>query len=116
VAPEDGGTMTCSANGAACSDPNECCSGICENGSCGAPQQCQPQSAACTASGDCCAGLTCVVPVGQNAGTCEPGAQCGATGQACTLSSPCCSGLVCRNIGTPDPCDGMGACACVIDL
>jgi hypothetical protein len=116
VGPRDTGIAPCAPNGATCGSADQCCSGICDNGICGAPQQCQPQSAVCTSSADCCAGLTCDVPVGQSMGTCEPGAQCGATGQACTPASACCSGLACRSIGTQDACDGTTACVCVIDL
>ena len=114
--PPDTGIAPCAANGAVCTDPAECCSGICDNGMCGVPQQCQPENAACTAAADCCAGLQCNVPVGQTSGTCEQGATCNATGQACSPTSACCQALICRNTGTQIPCDGTTACVCVIDL
>jgi hypothetical protein len=114
--PPDTGVAPCAGNGAACTAASECCSGICENGMCGAPQQCQPETAACTSSADCCAGLQCNVPIGEPSGTCEQGAECNSTGQACTENSPCCPSLACRLIGTQQSCDGSGACVCVIDL
>lgn len=113
--PPDAGTP-CAANGAPCTSGDECCSAICENGACAAPNQCQPEGAACTASADCCAGLQCDIPVGQTAGTCNPGATCGGTGQACSANAPCCAGLACNNIGTTTACDGTTSCACTISL
>jgi hypothetical protein len=108
--------MVCSPNGAACTNAAECCSAICENGACGAPNQCQPEGDVCTSAGDCCAGLSCEIPIGQTTGVCTGGAVCSSVGQACSAQTLCCSPLACRNVGQNIACDGTTACVCVIDL
>ncbi|HZI10653.1 MAG TPA: hypothetical protein VE153_09715 [Myxococcus sp.] len=108
----DGGSV-CTANGRACTSGAACCSGICNNGTCQAPQACQPQGSACTSASDCCVGLGCRIPGGSTAGTCEPGATCSAAGQACSSSSPCCFGMRCET-EAGSTCDGTQACTCAV--
>jgi hypothetical protein len=114
--PPDSGIAPCRANGTSCMAGAECCSGICNNMRCEAPNACQPQGATCTASGDCCQGLQCAIPGGMTSGTCQPGAVCSNVGQTCSPNQACCSGLTCNAIGTVNPCNGTTACTCNVNF
>ncbi len=66
-----------------CTDPSQCCSGVCaSDGNCGVPA-CVPDGAACQADGDCCDQEFCDV------GAC---AACVSTDEPCSSDSDCCSG------------------------
>jgi len=60
-----GGGDECQADGAPCSDPSDCCGGVCvpfdEDGTCGyrCQSECVPAFEECTADSDCCGELEC---------------------------------------------------------
>jgi hypothetical protein len=70
---------SCKADNLSCIHASDCCSNICDNGTC-AP--CTKTGAACsTAVAACCGGNAC-----------QQGACCAQTGQNCTQDNDCCSG------------------------
>lgn len=104
-----------------CADHNECCSGLCNGGTCAETSgQCVAAGGTCISSADCCAGqcaddgsgnFTCGAgygacqPLTQSCGTandcCSLGCHggtcdetiCATSGQDCTADSDCCSNL-----------------------
>jgi hypothetical protein len=44
----------CKANGATCTEGEDCCGGFCTNGMCGVPQSCSNMDDACSATQKCC--------------------------------------------------------------
>lgn len=63
-APVEAGPTTCSSDGVLCGTANECCSGSCTDGRCGAAAP-PPETPTCRkvyelCQNDCCEGLTCV--------------------------------------------------------
>lgn len=84
-APTCGELVLCSAPGSPCSTPTDCCSLVCQAGTC-AMSVCQQIGAPCGAGSDCCSG-TC----DQGACASVPGATCKTLGESCALGADCCS-------------------------
>jgi hypothetical protein len=72
------GVCRCQGTGSACTQPSQCCSGLC-----GPDSQCfcRPLAAACDADANCCSGHC-------TGGNCV----CGPLDSACAADSECCSG------------------------
>ncbi len=81
-------TGNCKPDGLDCMAPGDCCSGICENGTCG-ETPCIGDGQPCAFSDQCCSGICAPDP---NTGelVCNP--DCVPSGQACTANSDCCGG------------------------
>ena len=77
----------CKLEGVGCATPDECCSGICEGGTCGA-LACFADGESCAFSDQCCSGY-CLPDA---AGNLVCGAACVADGGDCTASTDCCNG------------------------
>jgi hypothetical protein len=112
----DGGMVdagvVCIANGQSCQFSAQCCSQICNNGTCAPPVTCQPQGAVCSSAADCCSGTACVITSGTT-GTCQPNSCVGA-GQSCSAGgTSCCAGLACLN-SAYQPCGASGQCTCTV--
>jgi hypothetical protein len=78
---------SCRVTGGGCASPGDCCSGLCQSGTCAAQPGCASNGAACSGPAGCCSGRCA-------AGACAdavPG-QCQAPGTACTANDTCCSG------------------------
>jgi hypothetical protein len=81
---------TCRLGGSACTSPQDCCTLVCNNGTCGG-SQCTSDNQPCTNSAQCCSG-TC-----DAAGVCAPlNPTCRTTGNTCSSHGDCCSKL-CNN-------------------
>lgn len=52
-------TMSCVAEGASCRVDSQCCSGSCEEGTCGPALECRPLGASCDENSPCCGELVC---------------------------------------------------------
>jgi hypothetical protein len=110
----DGAPIPCSAFGASCKSPAECCSGVCTNGVCAAPR-CEPTGGSCKVATDCCS-MNCT------AGKCAAAA-CLADGASCTAGgTPCCSqkcsggkcvalNVTCKTAGNPCPNGNADCCS-----
>ena len=97
--------LDCSVLGVSCSDGVDCCSGVCEAGSCAdVTISCGSRGQACCSDGDACvSGLEC------RSGICQAVEDCGSRGQACCSSgTECVSGLECRS-GTCRAVDECGS-------
>jgi hypothetical protein len=81
-----GGELACSPVGASCTEPSQCCDGICSGGVC-AP--CGPVGSACSDDSQCCFSLC-----DDDAGVCVPNPTCEPLGAACDgEQANCCSGF-----------------------
>src|SRR6266511_372553 len=104
----------CSADGVACTRPQDCCSLGCSNGVCGGGF-CKAQGAACAANSECCSFICdsstrLCRRVGDDADECQP------AGEACGAGSTnivCCSGTCDATLGRcafpTRTCHGLGA-------
>jgi hypothetical protein len=116
----------CRPDGIECSNPSQCCTGVCDSGRCGAaslvppsppgppgppgppappappvpPTPCQPAGTGCTSPSQCCTGI-CEV------GLCRP-APCRAVNTNCAVSLDCCSGVC----GCTEIFPGASTCTC----
>ena len=118
----------CRPDSIECSNPSQCCTGVCNSGRCGAapggavappspppppppppappppppgpPAPCQPAGAGCTGASQCCSGI-CEV------GLCRP-APCRAVNTNCAVSLDCCSGVC----GCTEIFPGASTCTC----
>jgi hypothetical protein len=88
------GSCACKPQATPCGGGPECCSGVCANAVCGAPESgtCSPLGQPCTGPTTCCSGI-CL------SNNCSNGT-CTATGQPCTTPTACCTGI----------CDGTNHC------
>ena len=83
--------LDCSVLGVSCSDGVDCCSGVCEAGSCAdVTISCGSRGQACCSSGtECVSGLEC------RSGTCRAVDECGSEDRACCAGSMCDEGFAC---------------------
>ncbi len=104
-----GNYCDCKAEGLACTNSTECCSGNCSGGSCS--YTCRANTSTCTLNSECCSNLcssgSCVAaasssaaptssppPVSSSSHSSSSSAppSCRSDGQSCTNSTACCSG------------------------
>jgi len=111
VGGADGGG-TCLPGGSVCASPQDCCTLVCDAGTCGG-SPCISDDKPCSSSARCCSG-TCSA-----AGMCAPlnpgcrtmGNTCAANGECCSKlcrAGVCSSGSFCGQIG--DSCAAAGEC------
>ena len=98
--------LDCSVLGVSCSGNVDCCSGVCEAGSCADVNiLCGLLGLTCCTTGDKCreSGLEC------RSGTCQAVEGCGSQGQeCCTGDSECGTGLACVTSGDDRTCQSCG--------
>ncbi len=105
------GFPMCLPDGRMCTSDDECCTGVCMDGTCGASStmdggttpMCLADGAVCATPDQCCSGI-CTDADGDGVLTCNE--MCVADGGSCTTSADCCSGN-CRTDGTCGPADVM---------
>jgi hypothetical protein len=99
----------CKQAGTACTAATECCTLVCDRGTCGA-KQCISDRQACNADSECC-GQKCEATSADAGKSCTPlSATCRTAGNSCTANGECCS-QVCRNNicqGQPSFCTQFG--------
>ncbi len=122
----------CQPDGVSCADGDACCTGKCENGTCGGTE-CAAIGEACTTRDNCCGelrcsstrecfacvpdGLSCTEPEECCNGTCDDGicnapTTCAVAGEVCTSDGSCCSGhCLPATDGGPDRCAASGCLA-----
>lgn len=103
-----GGTSACGTLDGSCSEPADCCSGICGNTphgrACLMPPACRKALDPCSNGSDCCAGAC------GSDGLCPAAIGCNLIGEPCGASSECCSGA-CSNLGTgTKSCQAIDGC------
>jgi hypothetical protein len=74
-----------------CSNPSQCCTGICENGTCrSAP--CRAPSIRCAINSDCCSGICGCVELFPGAASCTcRNATCAPPDGGCSVDADCCT-------------------------
>jgi hypothetical protein len=78
----------CRPPGIECANPSQCCTGICENGTCrSAP--CRAVGTRCAFNTDCCTGI-CTCSFATDC-TCRVPGACGQLGDICVGDEDCCS-------------------------
>jgi hypothetical protein len=86
-------SLACAADQTPCLQDDDCCTGPCENGSCGfggdgtgGSGTCSAQDDVCYVDGDCCSGFC-------NEGSfCSASSSCASVGEFCAADSDCCNG------------------------
>jgi len=81
--------LMCATEGSNCSDPSDCCSGVCEDGMCGA-LVCIADEQPCAFSDQCCSGI-CAPDSVTGELVCSPA--CLPDGESCTADGDCCNGF-----------------------
>jgi hypothetical protein len=110
----------CKTAGNACPNGNgDCCSKLCQSGTCAAPSQvsyCTQVGDICYHDGDCCTSV-CTIAAGAVAGTCSTIASgCSVDGTVCNGCTGCCSSL-CAPFGTNSKiCQPASGCHVTGDL
>ena len=99
------GTKKCACRpaGAECTSPPQCCSGICQNGTCrSAP--CRAASIRCEINSDCCSGVCGCFEIapGISGCTCR-NATCAPPEADCTVDADCCTDICSTSLGDDPP-------------
>lgn len=102
----DGGpNCMCLNLGAKCNVNGDCCSNVCNNGTCDYPK-CTSDNQACTQNGQCCSGMC-------TGGKCTPlNNTCKTLGNSCMQSGDCCSKLCKGGICSPSSFCGQSGDVC----
>jgi hypothetical protein len=95
----------CRPAGIECTNPTQCCTSICENGTCrSAP--CRAVNIRCDINTDCCSGVCGCDEIIPGAPTCTcRNATCGQPGATCLVDADCCTEFCFRPGDDPGVCD-----------
>jgi hypothetical protein len=98
------GTKKCACRPAntECTSQSQCCSGICENGTCRAAP-CRAVDASCEVNTDCCSNICGCIDLFSPFSVCTcRNATCAPPDSTCASNADCCTEL-CDNFGSDDP-------------
>ena len=87
------GTKTCACRPAdvGCSNPSQCCTGICEQGTCRSIR-CRAENVGCAVNTDCCSEVCGCVEILSGSSTCTcRNASCAQPDEDCSVDADCCT-------------------------
>ena len=105
----------CLARGLLCGAPGDCCSNVCEGGTCGESAGCTAVGTACADAIDCCSGACNAsggtACDGEGDCICGPSPACRAQEESCMDDGDCCNRFCDRPGDGPGTCASFGSCS-----